>query len=71
MKMLVLKSSGNVNGSSNMLADEYIRGAKEVGHEITEYDVVHADIRPCLGCNHCGMPFSFTFESKTSTFRLS
>ena len=55
MKMLVLKSSGNVNGSSNMLADEFIRGAKEVGHEITEYDVVHADIRPCLGCNHCGM----------------
>ena len=55
MKILVLKSSGNKKGSSNMLADEFIRGAKEKDHEITEYDVFRADIRPCIGCNHCGM----------------
>ena len=55
MKILILKSSGNKHGSSNMLADEFIRGAKENGHAITEYDVFHADIRPCIGCNHCGM----------------
>lgn len=55
MKILVLKSSGNSHGSSNRLADEFIRGAAEKGHEIKEYDVIHADIRPCLGCNHCGM----------------
>ena len=55
MKILVLKSSGNSHGSSNRLADEFIRGAAENGHEIKEYDVIHADIRPCLGCNHCGM----------------
>ena len=55
MKILVLKSSGNKRGSSNMLADEFIRGAKESGHEITEYDVFRADIRPCIGCGHCGM----------------
>ena len=29
MKTLVLKSSGNKHGSSNMLAKEFIRGAKE------------------------------------------
>jgi len=55
MKILVLKSSGNRNGSSNTLADAFIRGAKESGHAITEYDVFHADIRPCTGCNACGM----------------
>ncbi|MBO7727069.1 MAG: flavodoxin family protein [Oscillospiraceae bacterium] len=55
MKILVLKSSGNKKGSSNLLADEFIRSAKESGHEITEYDVIRSDIRPCLGCNHCGM----------------
>ncbi len=53
MKILVLESSGNKNGSSNMLAHEFVRGAKEAGHEVTEYDVIHKDIRPCLGCNHC------------------
>ena len=55
MKILVLKSSGNKKGSSNMLADEFIRGAKEGGHKITEFDVFRADIRSCIGCGHCGM----------------
>lgn len=55
MRILVIKSSGNKNGSSNMIADEFIRGATESGHAVTEFDVMRKDIRPCLGCNHCGM----------------
>jgi len=55
MKILVLESSGNKNGSSNMLAKEFIRGAQESGNEVTEFDVFRADIRPCIGCNHCSM----------------
>ena len=55
MKILVLESSGNKNGASNLLAREFIRGAKEAGHEITEFDLFRADIRPCIGCGHCGM----------------
>ena len=55
MKILVLESSGNKNGSSNMLAKEFIRGAAENGHDITEIDVSRADIRNCMGCNVCGM----------------
>ena len=55
MKILVLESSGNKHGSSNLLAEAFIRGAKENGHEITEFDVIRADIRSCLGCNRCGM----------------
>ena len=38
MRILVLKSSGNRNGSSNTLADAFIRGAQESGHMITEYE---------------------------------
>lgn len=53
MKILVLKSSGHKNGSSNMLADEFIKGAKESGNKVTEYDVFRADIRPCRGCDAC------------------
>ena len=55
MNILVLKSSGNKKGSSNILADEFIRGAQEAGHSIREYDVIRKDIRPCIGCNVCGM----------------
>ena len=55
MKILVLESSGNKNGSSNMLAKEFIRGASENGHEITEFDVSRADIRNCMGCGTTSM----------------
>ena len=55
MRILVLKSSGNKNGSSNMIADEFIRGAKENGHSVTEYDVFRMNIHPCMGCGNCGM----------------
>lgn len=55
MNILVLKSSGNKNGSSNMLADEFTRGARENGHNVVAYDIFRADIRPCLGCGRCGM----------------
>ena len=37
MNILVLESSGNIKGSSNMLADEFIRGTEENGHEVTVY----------------------------------
>lgn len=62
MDILVLKSSGNTHGSSNLLADEFIRGAKERGHDITEYDLMRADIRPCTGCNACGMAGSCVLD---------
>lgn len=55
MKILVLESSGNRAGSSNMLASAFIRGAEEAGHMAMVYDVLQADIRPCTGCGACGM----------------
>ncbi len=55
MNILVLESSGNIMGSSNMLAGEFIRGAEENGHEVTVCNVIRMNIKPCLGCGHCGM----------------
>lgn len=54
MKILVLESSPNRHGSSNMLAAEFIRGAKEARHRVQVVDVAHADIHPCSGCVACG-----------------
>ena len=50
MKIIVLKGSPNINGSSNLLADNFIKGAEEVGHVVEEIDAAHADIAPCTGC---------------------
>ncbi len=54
MKIVVLEGSPNKNGSSNLLAEQFIRGAKEAGHSVQAIDVAHANIRPCTGCIHCG-----------------
>lgn len=32
MKIVILEGSPNRNGSSNMLAEEFIKGAREAGH---------------------------------------
>lgn len=55
MNILVIKSSGNRKGSSALLADEFTRGAQEVGHNVTTFDLYRKDVRPCRGCNACGM----------------
>lgn len=54
MRIVVLEGSPNKKGSSNLLADEFIRGAKEVGHTIEVIDAAHANLHPCAGCVHCG-----------------
>ncbi len=55
MNILVIESSPHKHGSSNLLADNFIRGAEEKGHKITVFDAARADIRPCKGCDFCGM----------------
>lgn len=55
MDILVIGSSPHRNGSSNLLASEFIKGAENAGHKVSVFDAGHADIKPCLGCNACGM----------------
>lgn len=55
MNILVIESSPHKHGSSNLLADSFIRGAEEIGHTVTVFDAGHAIIRPCLGCEVCDM----------------
>lgn len=55
MRILVVKSSPHKKGSSNLLADEFIRGAREKGHEVVEFDAARSSIHPCLGCDKCAM----------------
>ena len=54
MEIIVLQGSPNRNGSTALLADEYIRGAREAGHTVERIDVAYAGIEPCTGCVACG-----------------
>ncbi len=55
MKIVIIKGSPHKKGSSNMLAEQFIKGAQEAGHTIIEMDAAHMDIRPCFGCGNPSM----------------
>lgn len=55
MKIVMLLGSPHKNGSSNMLANEFVKGAKEAGHNVEIIDAAHMDMHPCIGCEKCGM----------------
>ena len=54
MRIVILESSPNRHGSSNLLAERFAQGAQEAGHQVAFVDVAYADIHPCTGCVHCG-----------------
>ena len=54
MKITILMGSPNKRGSTSLLVNEFVRGAKESGHICEVIDVCHANIHPCIGCVACG-----------------
>lgn len=69
MKVLVLTGSPRENGNSNTLADRFIRGATEAGHEIMRFDSAFKDVKPCNGCNKCGMNGDCVFKDDFESIR--
>lgn len=55
MDILVLLGSPHRNGSSNTLANEFIKGAKENENSVEILDIAHMNLNPCIGCDCCGM----------------
>lgn len=55
MKITVLTGSPHENGTSSLLADKFIEGAKAAGHDVFRFDAAFEKISPCLGCDRCGM----------------
>lgn len=53
MKVLVLTGSAHKKGTSALLADEFIRGAKESGNQVSRFDAAFEDVHPCIGCGKC------------------
>lgn len=69
MKITVLLGSPHKNGSSNTLANEFIKGAKENGHDVVVLDVAHMKIHPCLGCDACRMNGTCVHKDDNLTVR--
>ncbi|MCM1508652.1 MAG: flavodoxin family protein [Ruminococcus flavefaciens] len=53
MKMVVITGSAHKNGTSARLAEQFIRGAEESGHEIYRFDSAFKKVHPCIACEKC------------------
>lgn len=54
MNIVILMGSPNKKGSTSILVEQFVKGAREAGHTCEVIDVCHANIHPCTGCVHCG-----------------
>lgn len=52
-KILVLSASARKGGNTDLLSDEFIRGAREAGYEVEKLYVAFMDIKGCIGCRRC------------------
>lgn len=64
MKIVVINSSphSEAQSTSRYLAQRFVDGAKNAGHEIFVFDAAHEDTHPCQGCDQCGMDGACIFD---------
>lgn len=54
MKIVILTGSPNPDGSTNILAGNFKKGAEESGHKVELINVCQLNVNPCTGCVACG-----------------
>ena len=52
-KVLILSGSPRKGGNSDLLCDEFMRGAMESGNEVEKIRVASKKIAPCSTCYYC------------------
>ena len=51
--ILVISTSPRKNGNSDVLADEFVKGANESGHNVEKISLINKNIQFCKGCLMC------------------
>ena len=54
-KVLILSSSPRRGGNSDVLCDEFMKGALEEGNEVEKIFLKDKTVNPCTGCSVCSM----------------
>ena len=52
-RILILSGSPRKHGNSDLLCDEFLRGAQESGNNVEKICVATKKIAPCSGCYYC------------------
>lgn len=50
---MILSGSPRKSGNSDLLCDEFMRGAQQAGHEVEKIRVAAKKIAPCSACYYC------------------
>lgn len=53
MRIAVITGSPHRDGTSALMAKEFIAGAAKAGHDIYRFDAAFRKVHPCIGCNKC------------------
>ena len=52
-KVLIISASPRKGGNSDLLCDQFLKGAQEAGHDVEKIRICEKKISPCLGCYYC------------------
>ncbi len=52
-KVLIISSSPRKGGNSDLLSDEFAKGAVEAGHQVEKVFLADKEINYCTGCDAC------------------
>lgn len=52
-KVYIVSSTPRKGGNSQILADEFARGAKEAGHTVISVNIRELNLQFCIGCLYC------------------
>ena len=61
-KVLILSSSPRPTSNSDLLCDEFLRGAVAAGHTAQKIRLAGLALNPCLACDYCRKPSYDTDE---------
>ena len=53
MKVLIVSSSPRKGGNSDVLCDQFAKGAAEAGHEVEKVNLREKKLSPCRACYGC------------------
>lgn len=64
MKITIITGSPHKAGTSALLADKFMEGAQQAGHDVYRFNAGLEDIHPCIACDHCGMNGPCIYQDK-------
>ena len=53
MNIVMITGSAHKNGTTAVLAEQFMKGAAEAGHKVLRFDAAFHTVHPCIACEKC------------------